>query len=187
MKVILHHSVEKLGQAGDIVEAAPGYFRNFLQPRGLGVEATRGTLKKREEDLATVKKKAQQMHQAAVEKAEKITNLGVIHYTAKVGESGKLYGKITNKEIADMIESEVGFAVDKRLVKTENEIHALGVYRVTVKLANEVQTEVNLEVLREGATPTQQKGVPAKAAAAAASAAAPEAESEEAEAETAAV
>lgn len=162
MKVILHHSVEKLGQAGDIVEAAPGYFRNFLQPRGLGVEATRGTLKKREEDLAGLKKKAQQMHQAAVEKAEKITALGAIHYVAKVGESGKLYGKITNKEIADLVEKEVGFAIDKRLVKTDKEIHALGVYEVTVKLANEVTTKLQLEILREGATPTTGKGAPAK-------------------------
>ncbi len=167
MKVILHHSVEKLGQAGDIVEAAPGYFRNFLEPRNLAVAATKGTLKKREEDLAGVKKKAQQMHAAAVEKAEKITALVAIHHVAKVGESGKLFGKITNKEIADLIEKEVGFAIDKRLVKTENEIHALGVYKVTVKLANEVSTELQLEVLREGATPTTGKNVQPKAEASA--------------------
>jgi len=176
MKVILHHTVEKLGQAGDIVEAAPGYFRNFLEPRNLAVAATRGTLKKREEDLAGVRKKAQQMHAAAVERAEKITGLGAIHHVAKVGESGKLFGKITNKEIADLIEKQVGFAIDKRLVKTENEIHALGVYKVVIKLANEVQSEIQLEVLREGATPTTGKEAQA--------AKAPAAVADEAEVET---
>ncbi len=50
MKVILQHSVQKLGKAGDIVEAKPGYFRNYLQPRGIAVVASTGTLKKREED-----------------------------------------------------------------------------------------------------------------------------------------
>ena len=57
MKVILQENVLKLGKAGDVVEAAPGYFRNFLQPRGLAVLATVGTLKKREEDLEALRKK----------------------------------------------------------------------------------------------------------------------------------
>jgi ribosomal protein L9 len=59
MKVILQHTVLKLGKAGDIVEASAGYYRNFLQPRKLAVLATDGTLKKREEDLAVIQKKAQ--------------------------------------------------------------------------------------------------------------------------------
>jgi large subunit ribosomal protein L9 len=151
MKVILQHAVTKLGHAGDIVEASPGYFRNFLQPRGLAVEATRGTLKKREEDLGALKKKAELLHQAAVEQAEKISALGSIKLTAKVGEGGKLYGKITHKEIAQLIEKEVGFFIDKRLVKTDVDVHALGTFKVYVKLANDVQAELNLEVTVEEA------------------------------------
>lgn len=151
MKVILQHAVQKLGSAGDIVESSPGYFRNFLQPRGLAVEATKGTLKKREEDLEALKKKAETLHQAAVEQAEKITALGTIKMGAKVGEGGKLYGKVTHKEIAHLIEKEVGFAVDKRLVKTDVDVHALGSFKVTVKLASDVQAELTLEVVVEEA------------------------------------
>ena len=151
MKVILQHAVQKLGHAGDIVEASPGYFRNFLQPRGFAVEATKGTLKKREEDLEALKKKAEVLHQQAVEHAEKISALGTIKLTAKVGEGGKLYGKITHKEIAALIEKEVGAPIDKRLVKTNEDVAALGTFTVHVKLAPEVQGEVNLEVVMETA------------------------------------
>ncbi|MBN8661442.1 MAG: 50S ribosomal protein L9 [Candidatus Melainabacteria bacterium] len=151
MKVILQHSVQKLGQAGDIVEAKPGYFRNFLQPRGLAVVASAGSLKKREEDLEALRRKAEQLHKAAVELSEKISNIGTIKVAARVGEGGKLYGKITHKEIAALIEKEVGAPIDKRLVKTNEDVAALGTFTVHVKLAPEVQGEVNLEVVMETA------------------------------------
>ncbi|MBN9396160.1 MAG: 50S ribosomal protein L9 [Candidatus Melainabacteria bacterium] len=154
MKVILLHSVPKLGKAGDIVEAKPGYFRNYLQPRGYGVVATGGTLKKREEDLAALRKKAEKAHEAALALAERINALGTVKVAAKVGEAGKLYGKITNKEIALLVQqalNEQGVEIDKRGVKTDVEVNALGTYNVTVKVAADVQSELQLEVLHEGA------------------------------------
>ncbi len=154
MKVILQHSVQKLGKAGDIVEAKPGYFRNFLQPRGLAVVAGTGTLKKREEDLEALKRKAEKVHQEAVDMAEKITNVGTIKISARVGDGGKLYGKVTHKEIAALIEKEVGSPIDKRLIKTNEEITALGTYKVFVKTASDVQAELDLEVQMEGAAAT---------------------------------
>ena len=154
MKVILQHSVQKLGKAGDIVEAKPGYFRNFLQPRGLAVVAGNGTLKKREEDLEALKRKAEKVHQEAVDMAEKITNVGTIKISARVGDGGKLYGKVTHKEIAALIEKEVGSPIDKRLIKTNEEITALGTYKVFVKTASDVQAELDLEVQMEGAAAT---------------------------------
>src|SRR5262245_8841152 len=90
MKVILQKDVQKLGKAGDVVETAPGYFRNFLEPRRLAVLATEGTLKKREEDLEALRKKAEKVHQAAVELAEKINAVGELRMFAKCGEGGKL-------------------------------------------------------------------------------------------------
>ena len=129
MKVILQDNVQKLGKAGDVVEAASGYFRNFLQPRGLAVLATVGTLKKREEDLEGLRKKAEKAHQLSVELGEKITALGNLKVYAKAGDGGKLYGKITNKELAQELKRELGVEVDKRLVKPVDEIGALGSYR----------------------------------------------------------
>jgi len=151
MKIILQQNVLKLGKAGDIVEASDGYFRNFLQPRKLAVVATTGTLKKREEDLETLKKKAAAAHQVTVELAEKISALDTINMTVKAGEGGKLYGKITNKEIAQELSKIVGVEIDKRIVRPVEEIGALGVYRVIVKLAPEVQAEITVDVLKEGA------------------------------------
>ncbi|HEY9778142.1 MAG TPA: 50S ribosomal protein L9 [Planktothrix sp.] len=155
MKVILQQNVLKLGKAGDVVESSPGYFRNFLQPRKLAVQATEGTLKKREEDLAVLRKKAETAHQAAQEQADKVTALGMVRLFAKCGEGGKLYGKITNKEIAAELEKHLGFQLDKRLVKTNDDISSLGVYKVQVKLAPEVQSEINVEVQPEGWVPTE--------------------------------
>lgn len=151
MKIILQQNVLKLGKAGDIVEASDGYFRNFLQPRKLAVVATTGTLKKREEDLEMLKKKAAASHQVTVELADKINALDSISISVKAGEGGKLYGKITNKEIAQELEKLVGTPIDKRLVRPVEEIGALGTYRVIVKLAPEVQAEITVDVLKEGA------------------------------------
>ena len=154
MKVILQQTVQKLGKAGDVVEASPGYFRNFLEPRKLAHLATVGTLKKREEDLAVIKKKADAAHQVSVEQSEKITNLGRIHLNMKAGDSGKLYGKVTTKEVALALQKAVGFEIDKRSIRNADEIGALGSYPIIVKLSPEVQAELTVEVLGEGQLPS---------------------------------
>lgn len=150
MKVVLQQNVQKLGKAGDVVEASPGYFRNFLQPRGLAVLATAGALKKREEDLESLRKKAEKWHQEAVELGEKISALEGIRLGAKAGEGGRLYGKVTNKEVAQALSKALGSEIDKRLLKVTEEISALGTYRVSVKVAADVQAEVSIEVVQEG-------------------------------------
>jgi large subunit ribosomal protein L9 len=152
MKVILQQTVQKLGKAGDIVEASPGFYRNFLQPRKLAVLATDGALKKREEDKEALRRKAEKAHQESVELADRITALQTIRIMARSGEGGKLYGKITNKEIAAAIQKELGQEIDKRLIKTDD-ISALGTYKASIKLATDVQSNFNVEVLAEGSTP----------------------------------
>lgn len=149
MKVILQKSVQKLGKVGDLVEAKPGYFRNFLQPRGMACEATTGALKKREEDLEALRAKAQKQHEEAVALAERISAVGSIQVSAKAGEGGRLYGKVTNKEIAEVLSKVVEFAIDKRGVKTLEDISALGTYRASIKLTSDVQAEINVEVQAE--------------------------------------
>jgi large subunit ribosomal protein L9 len=149
MKVILQQNVVKLGKAGDVVEASAGYFRNFLQPRKLAVVATDGALKKREEDLEVLRKKAEKAHQEAVELAERITALGKISLNVRVGEGGKIYGKITTKEIANILQNHLGVEIDKRLIRTNGEINALGSFKVTVKQGPDVQSVITLDVLPE--------------------------------------
>ena len=151
MKVILQQNVQKLGRIGDVVETSPGYFRNFLEPRSLAVLATAGTLKKREEDLEALRKKAEALHQETVALAEKINALGTITLKAKAGDAGKLYGKITNKEIAQALKQELNAEVDKRLIKSSEEIAALGAYKVQIKLAGDVQAEITVDVQAQSA------------------------------------
>jgi len=149
MKVILRENVIKLGNAGDVVEAAPGYFRNFLEPRSLAVIATPGALKKREEELEILRKKAQKVHQDNLDLIEKIKNLVSIKITANAGEEGKLYGKVTTKEIAEILHKELNEEIDKRLIKTNTEINALGTYKATIKLASDAHTEITVIVSPE--------------------------------------
>lgn len=161
MKVILQKNVDKLGKIGDVVEAAPGYYRNYLQPRGFAVVASEGALKKREEDLEQLRKKAEATHQEAVAFGEKIAALATIRIDAKAGEGGRLYGKVTNKEIAQVLSEKLGKEVDKRTVKIAEDITALGSYKVQVKVAPEVQVEVGVDVFPPGYIVSEK---PAKAA-----------------------
>ena len=149
MKVILQQGVAKLGKIGDVVEASPGYFRNFLQPRKLAVPATEGALKKREEDLEMLAKKAAAAHSELAALAEKINALGKITLSARVGEEGKLYGKITHKEIAHALETQLGTEIDKRLIKTSEDINIIGSYEAIIKLAPDVQCTITVEVVTE--------------------------------------
>jgi large subunit ribosomal protein L9 len=158
MKVILQKNVQALGKAGDVVETKPGYFRNYLQPRGIAVLASTGAMKKREEDLEQLRKKAETQHQAAVELGEKITAQGRVTVPAKAGEGGRLYGKITTKEIAATLSQQLGQEIDKRSLKVED-ISALGTYRATLRLAEGVTAEFNVDVYQEGTTPPEPKKV----------------------------
>lgn len=151
MKIILQQNVQKLGAAGDIVETKSGYFRNFLEPRKLAVAATEGTLKKREEDLETFRKRAELVHQDLLALKERIDALSTIRLYAKVGEGGKLYGKITTKEIAAALEKQLATTIDKRVLKTAKDINAIGSYTVDVKLANDVKAQITVEISQEGA------------------------------------
>jgi large subunit ribosomal protein L9 len=146
MKVILQKNVHALGKAGDVVDVAAGHFRNYLQPRQLAVVAGEGALKKREEDLEALRKKAEALHQAAVELAEKVTAIGTLQLTAKAGEGGRLYGKITSKEIAQAIGEKVEHEIDKRGIKLFEDINSLGSYKVQISIAADVQAELIVEV-----------------------------------------
>lgn len=163
MKVILQETVQKLGKAGEVVEAKRGYFRNFLEPRHLAVLATKGTMKKRDEDMEALRKKAQKAHDEAVKLAESITNLPILKMTAKAGDGGKLYGKITSKEVAELIEKSVGAPINKRDLKISGDINVIGSYSVLVKLTSEVQAKCELEVEPEGGRPVVQESSEAKA------------------------
>ena len=190
MKVILQKNVQSLGKVGDVVEAKPGYYRNFLEPRGLALLATTGTLKKREEELEALRAKAERLHQEAVALSEKINAVGSVNINQRAGDGGKLYGKVTNKDIAEAVSAALGTEVDKKGVKTLEEITSVGTYKVYLKVATDVQAELNVVVYDatqgEAPLPNATKAAPKEVKEAPAFGDEAEAEEAETEAEAAA-
>jgi len=151
MKIILQENVIKLGKAGDVVEAAPGYFRNYLQPRNLAVIATTGALKKREEEEEVLRRKAQKAHDEHVALIAKVDSVSSINIPVKSGEGGKLYGRVTNKEIAETLGKALGMEIDKRIVKPHGDITVLGTYKAGIRFSPDAHTEITVVVVPENA------------------------------------
>lgn len=146
MKVILLQDVKALGKKGSVKEVAEGYGRNFLLPRKLAVEATTANMKileKENQRLAEdeAKKLADAKALAARLKEAEIVVKG------KAGEGGRLFGSITNKEIADAISAVVGTEIDKRKVELNEAVKALGEYKVMIRLHPQVHQEIIVRVI----------------------------------------
>lgn len=154
MKLILKKDVQSLGESGDIVEVKPGYARNFLLPQALAEVATEGALQNREKNLARIKAKADKLHNEAVEQSETIKSLGKMEIQAKAGESGKLFGAITTRRLADELKEMTGLEVDRRNISLNNPINAVGEYKMLVKLTSKVSVSLPVivnasEVIKE--------------------------------------
>ena len=145
MKVILREDVKKIGKAGDLVNVSDGYARNYLFPRELAVEATAGEMKtlkaKQEKEENKIKKQ-----EAEAKKAAERLKEAVIIVKAKVGEGGRLYGSVTNKDIADAIKASIGFEVDKRKIELNEQVKTLGEYSAHIRLFHDVSVEVRFAV-----------------------------------------
>lgn len=146
MKVILLQDVKAQGKAGDIKEVADGYARNFLLNKKLALEATPQNLK----HLAAQKQK--QAEKAAADLAEakalaaKIAGM-TFEIKVKTGEAGRLFGSVTNKEVAEAISAQTGQALDKRKVEIKEQIKTLGEAEALLKLHTEVHQKVKLNII----------------------------------------
>jgi large subunit ribosomal protein L9 len=143
-QVILLERVESLGQMGDVVRVKPGYARNFLLPQKKAMRATK-------ENLAVFEKqRAQLVAQNLARKgeaeavAEKMANL-MVAVIRQAGESGQLYGSVSNRDISDAITA-AGFTVERRQVLLQQPIKALGIHATRVALHPEVSIEVRVNV-----------------------------------------
>jgi large subunit ribosomal protein L9 len=147
MKVILRDDIEKLGTAGNIVNVADGYARNFLFPRNLAVPATKGNTRSIEE----IKKQKQFRENKRRREAEKLKDkLEKLSLTAEVqtGEEDKVFGSITAANIATLIEKQ-GIEIDKRKIHLDEPLKALGVYTIEIKLASDVTAGVKLWIVKK--------------------------------------
>ncbi len=151
MRVMLLKDVYKLGRAGDVKKVADGYGRNYLMPQGLAVLATPGALKQAERIRASAAEERARMNQELSSVAERLSSLS-LHFPAKAGETGKLYGSITSAMIAEAIEKQTGAEIDRRQVDTQP-IKTLGAHTVHVRLTVDLVPEITALVYREGESP----------------------------------
>ncbi|GIN92983.1 50S ribosomal protein L9 [Siminovitchia terrae] len=148
MKVIFLKDVKGRGKKGEVKDVAVGYAQNFLLKQGLAVEATPGNLA----NLKNQQKKEQKLEEEALQDAknlkEKIEKL-TVEIKAKSGEGGRLFGSITNKQVADELKKTHDIKVDRRKIEMDQPIRALGVTKVPVKLHHEVTATLNVHVLEQ--------------------------------------
>lgn len=149
MKVILLEDVKKVGKKGELVNASDGYAKNFLFPKGLALEATKANLNDWE-----LKKKAEQKR-LAEEKAGAEALAGKLKSTTikvgvKTGENGKLFGSVTNKEIAEALEKQTGIKIDKKKIALNDAIKMVGTRTVSVKLHPQVTADMDVEIYELG-------------------------------------
>lgn len=144
MKVLLKEDVYNLGYAGEVQEVAPGYGNNYLIPKGLAIKATPNVMKQ-----AEVYRKRAETRRAELEK--KYTDLATrinettVTFTAKAGETGRLYGSITTFQVADALNEALGTEIDRRKVGAGSDsLRELGEHKITVRLDSEHHAEVTV-------------------------------------------
>lgn len=145
MKVILLKDVKGQGKKGDVVNVSIGYARNFLLKNNLAKEATPGNLKALQAKQRKDANAEQQEKDDAEQLKEKLANL-TIELKAKAGEAGRLFGSITNKQIAEVLKKDYGLKVDRRKIELDQPIRALGTVTIPVKLHSEVTGSIKVHV-----------------------------------------
>ena len=147
VRIILRQDMENLGEAGDIVDVAAGFARNYLLPQGFAYEATDANVRRHEEELRHVAQRSSRDLERAESQAEKLEGVSVT-FRVKAGEEGRLFGSVTSSDIAGAL-AELGHEIDRHIIRLEEPIKQLGVYKVPVRLHAEVQPEVSVWVVAE--------------------------------------
>lgn len=145
MKVILKADVKGTGKKGQVCEVADGYARNFLMPKGLALEATTGNVQDLANKKAMEQKRKDRERQAAQDLAARLEAL-TVEVATKTGEGGRLFGSVTNKEIAETLKKKYSLEIDKRKIELKEPIKNLGTYTVHAKLHPDVSADFQVRV-----------------------------------------
>jgi len=144
MQVILITDVKSLGKKGTIVNVNDSYARNYIIPRGLGVEANKANLN----DLKLKNANTEKLEAAKLSNAQdmkRVIDGKTVTVPIKTGKDGKLFGSVTNKEVADAIDKAYGVSIDKKKIVMDP-IKTAGDHKVTIKLHKDVSAEVTVKV-----------------------------------------
>lgn len=145
MKVILTQDVKGKGKKGQLLEISDGYARNYLLPKKLAVEATADAVNTmRMNDKAAAEKAAKERAEA-LEISHRLREMTLV-VTAKGGGAGRLFGSVTNQEIADALKTKTGIVLDKRKIVISDPIKSVGTYTVTCKLGYEITAPLTVKI-----------------------------------------
>ena len=145
MKVILTTDVEGKGIAGDVLDVAQGFAVNYLFPRKLAVQATKGELKQLDDRRVKLEKlEGERLAEAEALKAK--LEAETVQLEVRVGEEGKLYGSVTSAQIAEAVSIQLELAIEKRGIELEEPIKSAGEYKVPVRVYPGVVAEITVEV-----------------------------------------
>ena len=145
MKVILMQDVKGKGKKGQMIEVSDGYARNYMLPRKIAVEATADAVNTmRMNDKAAAEKAAKERAEA-VETSKRLRDM-ILVVNAKGGGAGRLFGSVTNQEIADALKAKTGITLDKRKIVISDPIKNVGTYTVTCKLGYEISAPLTVKI-----------------------------------------
>lgn len=148
MKVILIKDVKGSGKKDDILNVADGYARNYLIARGFAIEATSKNLNDIEGKKASEQHKLDVEKQEALDTAKKLDGKTVVA-KAKAGSGGRLFGSITSATIADLIQQQYTFKIDKKKINISSDLKAFGEYSAEIKMVQGVSCKIKISVVEE--------------------------------------
>jgi large subunit ribosomal protein L9 len=147
MQIILQEDVDNLGHRGDVVTVKPGYARNFLLPRKIGIEATSGNMQALERIRTSLAKKTATEMDAALKQAELLNGVAV-KFARKTGENDQMFGSVTSGDIVEALAVQ-GFKVDKRQIQLAEPIKVVGEKDVTIKVFRDITAAIKVTVDKE--------------------------------------
>ncbi len=148
MKIILLEEIPNLGIPGDVVDVKRGYANNYLLKKNRAIPGTKENLEKIEE-IKTEQAKINAANKEAAEKLAEILNETELEIPAKAGETGKLFGSITTRDIVDNLKNEKDISVDKKKIVLKEPLRTLGVHEVTVKPYPEIEATLKVNVVEK--------------------------------------
>jgi large subunit ribosomal protein L9 len=147
MEVILKEDVAKLGSRGDVVKVSEGYGRNFLLPRKLAVEATKGNKTVIEQMKQASQRRSAREKGDAEGLAQQLAGVS-LSFNRKAGEKDHLFGSVTSSDIAEALEAK-GFTIDRRRIQLDEPLKTLGDFNVPIKLHRDVTAQIKVAVAKE--------------------------------------
>ncbi len=148
MEIILTQDVKGLGYKDDVVKVRNGYGRNFLIPKGIAILATESNKKIQAENSKQRAFKEDKLRKEAAANAEKLAGI-TVKVGAKAGESGKIFGSVSNIQVAEALKN-AGFDVERKNIElTEESVKALGTYSAKIRLFKEITANISFEVVSE--------------------------------------